>query len=73
MKTRRFSWGWEDYPPQKDDAMTTERAVRLFRAWRRATTNHSGPLFTIRKLGTHTYRITHTLSGERSVIAWENA
>jgi hypothetical protein len=31
---RQFLWQWENYKPQDDPSMTSERALRLLNAWR---------------------------------------
>lgn len=38
MKNTVFFWGWQDYPPTEDKAMTRDRQARLMRAWRNSKT-----------------------------------
>ena len=69
MKTRTFLWGWEGYPPRPDPLMTSHRAAKLLRCWRRAKTQ-GYRVFSLIKVGAHAYWVKHNDSGERAFFSW---
>lgn len=62
-----FYWQWESMRPQPDPAMTRDRAAKLLRAWRRATTQDARVfnLKCVRDDGTRAYLVQHVPTGER--------
>jgi hypothetical protein len=63
-----FYWQWESTRPQPDPLMTRERASKLLRAWRRATSQGRRvfDLRCVRQRGTRAYLVQHQPSGERA-------
>lgn len=61
-----FYWQWESMRPQPDPMMTRERAARLLRAWRHATTQGARvfKLKCVRNDGTRAYLVQHVPTGE---------
>ncbi len=62
-----FYWQWESMRPQPDPMMPRERAAKLLRSWRRATTQGERvfKLKCVREDGTRAYLVQHVPTGER--------
>jgi predicted transcriptional regulator of viral defense system len=76
MKTRKFTWAWQEHDAQPDALMDSERALRLMRAWRstsRKATSMGGPLRRLERLGRGCYRVTELRYGETATISWVTA
>jgi predicted transcriptional regulator of viral defense system len=74
MKPRTFKWAWENHALQHDPLMTSERALRLLRAWRntsRKPTSMGWHIRRLERLGLGHYRVTDIRSGETATITWE--
>lgn len=55
-KESKFLWGWRDYNPLPDPAMTRERAAKLLRSWRRSRTQGRRD-FLLQRIGKGHYRV----------------
>lgn len=73
MKTRTFFCGWNHYTPYADSSMTSERAYKLMRAWRRNSrvpSNHQFWIF--ERVGKHEFKVANpAYPAEFHVIKWD--